>query len=234
MSGKVGELSPFYGKKHSDELKEKFRRERTGKPIHTPESRKKISNFQKINPPMKGKTIFSVWVEKYGIDIANEKMKILKEKHRQNALGEKNNMFGKPSPTGSGNGYSGWYNNRFFRSLRELMFLIYAKRFNLKLESLEKNNFKLEYKDWEGQIRNYFSDYIVNDKFFLEIKPKKLWDSPKNKSKFQSAKKYCGEVGLKFKLMDPKINTKLITKLYLKGDIKFMKKYEERFLKYIN
>ncbi len=62
-------------------------------------------------------------------------MTVLKEKHRQNAIGEGNNMYGRPSPQGSGNGWSGWYKERYFRSLRELMFLIYAERFGLNLIS---------------------------------------------------------------------------------------------------
>jgi hypothetical protein len=232
MYGKTGEKASFYGKHHTEETKNKFREDRIGKPMHTTESKKKISDWQQDNAPMRGKTVYSIWVEKYGVEVADEKMKAYRELQSVNNTGDKNSMYGKPSPNGSGNGYSGWYNEIFFRSLRELMFLIYAKRFNLKLENLEKRKYKLQYLDHDNQCRNYFSDFLVNDKYFVEIKPKRLWGTPKNIIKFQSAKEYCSKNDLKFKLIDPVINSKLLKRLYDIGEIKFMDKYEAKFLEF--
>jgi hypothetical protein len=33
-------------------------------------------------------------------------------------------MYGKPSPQGSGNGWSGWYKGKYFRSIMELSFIV--------------------------------------------------------------------------------------------------------------
>jgi hypothetical protein len=38
--------------------------------------------------------------------------------------GSKNKMYGKPSPQGSGNGWSGWYKGWYFRSLIELSYMV--------------------------------------------------------------------------------------------------------------
>ena len=61
---------------------------------------------------------------------SNETLRIISEKckgykHSQEALikisnaskGKNNPMYGKPSPQGSGNGWSGWYKGIYFRSL---------------------------------------------------------------------------------------------------------------------
>ena len=232
MFGKTGELNPFFGKQHTGKSKKLMSDSQIGHTYHTPESKQKISDWQQDNAPMRGKSVYSVWVEKYGGDVADIKMNLMKEKQSVNASGANNPMYGKPSPNGSGNGYSGWYDTRYFRSLRELMFLIYAKRYNLRLENLEKKQHGLKYTDYEGNIRNYFSDFLVNDKYFVEIKPKRLWTTPTNILKFEKAREYCMDNQLVFKLIDPPINSKLIKKLYDNGDIKFIPRYEEKFNAY--
>jgi hypothetical protein len=226
-----GEKNPFFGKKQTQKQKIAAQKRR-GTPIHTEESKRKISEHNTLYPPMKGKNFYSLWVEKYGQQEADIRMARYKEKQRANSSGEKNNMFGKPSPVGSGNGYSGWYNGHFFRSLKELMFIInYLERFNFKFQSLERKNFKIKYFDeFSKTDRNYFGDFLVNEKFFVEIKPKKLWDTPLNKRKFSAAKDFCDKNNLIFKLIDPKINSSLIIKLFEEKKIKFIDRYLTKFL----
>lgn len=231
--GKTGSLNPFYGKSHSKEMKERMSRIKRGK-IMSEESKKKISEYQKKNAPMRGRTVYSIWLQKYGKEEANRRMASAKEKWRNSSLGSKNPMFGKPSPNGSGNGWKGWYKNRFFRSLRELMFLYYADRFNLQLESLEKAEYGLKYLDFSGQERTYFGDYLVNNKYFVEIKPVKLQNSPSNIAKKKVALNACIEKGWKYKLIDPKPNAKLIKKLFLEDRVQFTDKSKEKIKQYYN
>lgn len=229
MFGKIGKLNPNFGVPCSEERRVQMSKDRKGKPIHTKESKKKISDWQIDNAPMRGRSVYSVWVEKYGVDEAEKRMASYKEKQRLNSSGENNPMFGKPSPKGSGNGWSGWYLGRFFRSLRELMFLIYAERYSIPLESGESKKYAIQYLDFKGKLRNYFPDYIIKGKYLIEIKPKKLWGSPKNIAKFKASEKFCQDNNLKIKLIDPRINSKLIKQAYLEGKIKFLPVYEERF-----
>lgn len=70
-----------------------------------------------------------------------------------------------------------------------LQFLLVAERFNLKLKTAESKQYQIKYSDFEGTEMSYFPDYVVNDKWLVEVKPKKLWNTPKNKLKFESAKK---------------------------------------------
>lgn len=228
-----GERNPFFGKKQTQKYK-LAQEKRRGVPIHTEKSKRKISERNTLYAPMKGRSFYSVWVEKYGREKADIKMAEYKEKQRQNSLGEKNNMFGKPSPNGSGNGYSGWYNGQFFRSLKELMFIInYLERFKFKYQSLESKGLKIKYFDeFSKTHRNYFGDFLVNEKYFVEIKPKKLWHTPLNKQKFSAAKDFCKKNSLIFKLIDPKVDNCLIIKLFEDNKIKFTDRYLTKFLKW--
>lgn len=45
-------------------------------------------------------------------------------------------------------------------------------------------------------------DFIVNDEFLVEVKPKKLMNTPLNKLKFKAGEKYSKENNLKFKVID--------------------------------
>jgi hypothetical protein len=143
--------------------------------------------------------------------------------------GEKNPMYGKPSPPGSGNGWSGWYKNWFFRSLKELSYMINViERFKFDWISGESRKYVIQYVDHGGVNRNYFPDFIVNDKYLVEVKPRKLFNSEKISAKRDAAIEWCRPRGLKYKLIDPiRIEDSKVKELYDSGKIKFTDRYEK-------
>lgn len=151
-------------------------------------------------------------------------------------FGKDNPQFGHPSPKGSGNGWSGWYNGWFFRSLRELSYMINViERFDMKWQSMEKKKFAIPYIDWEGTNRNYFPDFLIEDKYVVEVKPKKLWNTPLILAKRKSAEIWCKDKGYKYKIVEPTLLTfDEIKKLHEINNIKFLKKYEDKFANYNN
>lgn len=179
-----------------------------------------------VEEKQKGKT----YEEIYG----KEKSDKIKEKIRLKSIGENNNMFGKPSPQGSGNGWSGWYKEWFFRSLKELSFMINViERFNFKWESAETNKYKISYINDLGRKRNYFPDFILDDKYLVEIKPKPLHNTIINKSKKEAALLFCKKNNLKYKMLDVNIilNYEDINKLLKENKIKFTDRYQKKFNK---
>lgn len=74
----TGEKNPMFGKKWTEDMRQ-------------------IRSYQYLgsNNPMYGKSIYDVWLNKYGRDIANEKIKEHANKSSFNSKGEKNPMFGK-------------------------------------------------------------------------------------------------------------------------------------------
>lgn len=231
MFGKFGELNPFFGKTHTIDTIEKQSKIKLGKK-HTKISLDKMKGLSAgTKNGMFGKSFYGIWVEKDGIEIADKKLKLFKEKHSQNNSGQGNPMYGKPSPTGSGNGWSGWYKGWYFRSLRELTYMIKViERFNLSWVSGESNKYKIEYVDFKGNKRNYFPDFIINDKYIVECKPKKLWNTDNVIRKKEAALKYCDINGLKYKMIDiDKLENYEIKSLYENSLITFLPRYEMKY-----
>lgn len=152
---------------------------------------------------MKGSSIEKHWIQKYGMEESNRRMVIYREKHRINNIGSKNAMYGKPSPQGSGNGWKGWYRGIFFRSLRELSFMI-------RMDEEEKNfitaeNISIPY-EFNGVQRTYRPDYIVENKYMVEIKPTRLHKTPNVEAKQKAAIEYCKNNNLEYLLIDEPIH----------------------------
>jgi hypothetical protein len=223
-----GEGNPFYGKKHTEHTKEKLRDSSTK--IQKIIGQLPPIMYGKYNP-MYGKSDYYWWNKKYGKEEADKKLLESKNKQSIKSSGENNPMYGKPSPQGSGNGWSGWYNGWYFRSLHELSYMVKViERFKLKWESGEQKKYLMKYVDWEGKQRNYFCDFVIGGKYLVECKPKKLHGSVSVQSKVKGAKKFCGNNGFKYKLISPRIlKDDEIMKLYKDEKIKFLKKYEEKF-----
>jgi hypothetical protein len=212
-----GEKNHFFGKQHSQETKDIIRE-------------KARINSTGSNNPMYGKSVYDVWVKKYGKEIADKKMVEYKLKQSINSKGKNNPMYGKPTPQGSGNGWSGWYKNYFFRSIEELSYIINVlEKFSFNWKSAE--NIKIKYLNWENVERTYVPDFIVENKYLVEIKPKRLQKSPNNLYKKEAAVKYCYENNLKYKLTNSPIilSSKDILELYLQNKIIFTKRYDEKF-----
>ena len=164
--------------------------------------------------------------DRYGKEKANE----IKEKASKRMKGSNNHMFGKPSPIGSGNGWSGWYKGYYFRSLLELSYLVYLIDNNIKFEHAEHKKYAVKYLNFEGKERNYFPDfYIFENDEIIEIKPKHLVNSVDNSAKFLAARsKYKN-----FKVITEddiiKLSDSQIIELYELGDIKFIDRYDVKF-----
>lgn len=84
--GTTGERSPFFGKRHSTELKERLSRERKGK-----------WGMGEKNA-MYGKTVSDVWIEKYGTEKTEKLEEERSKKISEKISGEKNPFFGKKHP----------------------------------------------------------------------------------------------------------------------------------------
>ena len=193
----------FQDKKHSTESKKQMSEVHFNdhEKYQTPEFRDKMRIISSgENNPMYGKTVYNVWVEKYGIEEANKRQIIWKNKISLKTKGENNPMYGKETPSKSGSGISGWYNGFFFRSLHELKFILMCERFKLKIISAGK--IRIKYVNYDGSERTYSPDFIVDEKYLIEVKPKKLHNTPLNLLKFTSAIEYCKKNKLKFKVLD--------------------------------
>jgi hypothetical protein len=186
----------------------------------------------KLGQECPNKTSFiTCWVNKFGQEEASSKLLSYKEKQSIANTGTKNNMYGKPAPQGSGNGWSGWYNSWFFRSLNELAFMVRViERFNFSWVSAEKKELRIPYIDYKNSQRTYTADFLLNNKYLVECKPKKLFNSPQNLEKKKAALLYCKEKNFIYKQIETeKLTYEEINNLIELKKLKFTDKYNEKF-----
>ena len=223
-----GVNNPFYGKKHSEESKIKMSIGHKGACV-SGARRKELSLLMSgEGNPMWQRSLFDVWESKYG----KEHAQVLKTQWIQrmsaSMSGEQNPMFGKQTPTGAGNGWSGWYKDWYFRSLGELSYVVNVlEPTNQHWVSAESTGIKILYIHWNGSKRTYIPDFLVNHDSLIECKPQKLHDSPLVQIKRQAAEQYCKNHGLTYQVVaPPKINTQWLIDAVDSELVKLLKPYE--------
>jgi hypothetical protein len=233
-----GNNNPFAGKKHTPEsLKKMKNKDMSYTQTEAFRKRRKETSKNGKDNPMWGKSVYEFWLDKHGKQEADRLLLEYKKKQSINNAGKNNNMYGKPTPQGSGNGWSGWYKGWFFRSIRELSYIFNVlEKDNLKWRSAETKDLTIKYVDWHGKERNYNADFLVEERYLVEIKPEKLKSSKTVRLKQEFAIAFCNEKGLEYQLIDPPlISTENIINLYKSGYIKFIDRYEKIFKKrYLN
>lgn len=227
-----GENNPFFGKKHKPETIAKMQlREHP----HVKEEwfrRLRSEQCKGEKNPIYGTSNYEIWLKKFGKEKADELKEQCRDKKSKASSGSNNPMYGKPSPQGSGNGWSGWYKGWFFRSLRELSYVINVIEANgLEWSSAEKKELRISYVDFAGHLRTYSADFLVAGKKLIEVKPVKLFSSPTVRIKQEAAIDFCIQNGLTYEIVDsPMLSDAEITKLYVDGTIQFTERYEKKFL----
>lgn len=202
----TGEGNPFYGKTHDEQTRDKFR--------IVDKSYTKTTEFSKsvsegmadseiwkewcLNP----KGLLELWKEKLSDEEALSKEIVWRKKLSDANSGENNPMFGKPAPFKAGNGTQGWYNNQYFRSLRELTFILKIESEGKKWKSGESQEYRIPY-TINGINRNYFPDFIVDDTEMVECKPAYLINTESVLLKTEAAINFCNKRKMTYTIMDP-------------------------------
>lgn len=227
-----GKDNPFFGKRHTEETIEYLKKCVDRQYTQTDEFRKNSARTGSSNG-MFGKSFYDIWVERLGKEEADRKYAEWLSVQSKNSSGPNNPMFGKPSPRGSGGGWGGWYKGWYFRSLRELSYMISViEAKNHKWRSAEVKEFDIPYINYDGISRTYRPDFILNEKTLVEIKPKRLMETPSNVLKKEAAIQFCSDNGLEYRVVDVKIlETDMLIKLFEDGIIQFNKKYQKRMEK---
>lgn len=232
----TGEKNSFYGKKHSADTKNKIRstRQKNGNsPWQTKEYRNKMSKLTSgpNNPRFNKANNYDLWIQKYGKEEADRKLASMKIKKSLSSKGKNNPMYGKPAPRGSGNGWKGWYKGWFFRSLKELSYMVNViEKKGLKWKSAESKELTIPYINWDGSERTYRADFLLEDKHLVEIKPSKLKNSVVVNLKKTAAEDFCSNKGLTYRIEDcDLLPTKIIKNLRETGILKFTDRYESKF-----
>jgi len=221
MKGK--KYSDFYTKEQEEKIKKSQSKSSRGKNNPMYGNIEHTEGLVEWNKNLKGKTFEEI----YG-----DRAPALKKRISQNTRGTNNPMYGRPSPIGSGNGWSGWYNGWYFRSFHELSYMINViERFGFKWESAEKQNYGISYLDKNLNPRTYYADFIINEKYLVEIKPKSLHSSSEVILKSLAAERFCSKNLMIYKLIDPSklLSDFEIKELIISNKIKLINRYQKKY-----
>lgn len=227
----AGSGNPFFGKKHTEKTLAVFRA-RQHPHVHEEWFKQlRAEQMRGTNNPNKGTSVYATWVRKFGKERADELMDGFRSKSSRANSGHGNPMYGKPTPQGSGNGWSGWYRGWFFRSLRELSYMVRVIEANgLRWRTGESSDLKIPYVGHDGSPRTYTADFLVNETVLVEIKPKRLHDSPTVAAKKAAAEAFCRAAGLKYRLVDPEpLPDAEVSALRSMGLLRFTERYESKY-----
>lgn len=229
---KYGVVSPLHSKEIQNKIKDGlFKTHGVNNQFQLKHVKEKIKQTCQIkygvdhhtkHPDVKNKKIKTT-KERYGVEWVMQDPSI-KERARINFI----NKYG-PSAFGSGSGWSGWYKGWFFRSLKELsMMILFIERFRFEWKSCDRT-FITYFID--GKVRKYFPDFLLNDKYLIEVKPKKLWNNEIVQLKKKAAEVFCNKNGLKFKMIDAHLlSFDILKNLYTHNIIRFTQKSEIKFI----
>jgi hypothetical protein len=133
---------------------------------------------------------------------AAEEFKLKDSKRKSDlAKGQNNPMYGKPSPMGSGYGWKGWLDGRFFRSLRELRFMLD----NPSAITAESAFWTAEF-IFNGSERTTRPDFLLEtEKIIVECKPERLHLTPQVAAKQKALSMLAESRGYSYVLTDPGI-----------------------------
>lgn len=110
--------------------------------------------------------------------------------------------------------------------------MIYLDEERIIWKTGETKEFCIEYISYDGKKRTYRPDFIVGNKM-IEIKPKRLHETPLVKLKAEAGIQKCKDLNLIYNLIDVEICSTKIEKALNEGLVRFAGDYEKRFRKYI-
>jgi hypothetical protein len=111
-------------------------------------------------------------------------------------------------------GFVGKYNGYLFRSLMELSYIL-DNEANHKIVCAERLA-SIKYSHL-GRRRNYYPDFLVDDKMLIEIKPKSYFNDPGVLAKKAAAERFCDEKGWTYKMLEWPVNWSRIIELVKSG-----------------
>ena len=157
-----------------------------------------LAAYRSANPQV---SLAEHWRRKHAPEEAAAREALWRERESRASTGRGNPMFGRPSPGGSGYGWKGWLDGRFFRSLRELRFMLDHPL----AETAESDRWRASF-EWRGSERTTVADFILSaDRVLVECKPSRLHQTPLVTAKARALCALAESRGWRFKLTDPGI-----------------------------
>ncbi len=100
--------------------------------------------------------------------------------------------------------FQGWYKGWFFRSFKELSFVLLTEKNGSVWRTAEVNELAVYYTDPWGRTKKHYADILVDESTMFEIKPKKHQRGKIVKLKAEAMKKFCETKGYTYQMVSPR------------------------------
>lgn len=223
----TGSNNPFFGKHHKQETIEVLKR-------HDKSYTKTPEFAQKVKDAMVGvdtsRDVIQIWIDKYGFEEAQRLETQRRSNLSKTMSGEGNPMFGKPAPRASGGGIKGWYGLHFFRSLRELAYMLQLDAEGKRWRTGETSEFVITYiNPYTNTLGTYRPDFIVEDVLMVECKPANLQGTIIVRTKAQAARDFCAHKKMIYEFVDPeKLSWEKLFELEQSGLVKLTERTKRK------
>ena len=115
--------------------------------------------------------------------------------------------------------FKGWYKGWFFRSLKELSYVLLCEKNGLKWRTAETDEFSVTYTDLYGKKKKHWADLFVDDHIIVEVKPIKHQKGKTVQLKAEAMKKFCEEKGYTYMMVAPRKVSKQDLQDLIKNDM---------------
>jgi hypothetical protein len=130
--------------------------------------------------------------------------------------------------------FKGYYKNWFFRSLKELSYVLHLESVGSKWSSAEIPSLTVTYTDVYGKTKKHYADLLVDNRIIVEVKPRRYQNSKTVKLKSEAMKDFCAKNGYVYSMVSPrKINKQVLKSLYVSGAVTIQDCYKKKFEKYL-
>lgn len=131
--------------------------------------------------------------------------------------------------------FKGYYKEWYFRSLKELSFVLTCEKNGLKWQGAEKEEFAVWYTDLYGKRRKHYPDLFVDDHIIVEVKPTKHQKGKLVQLKAKAMKEFCDTKGYDYQIVSPrKVLKKDLEDLIARNLITFTDDCSSKISGYLN
>jgi hypothetical protein len=130
--------------------------------------------------------------------------------------------------------FKGYYKSWFFRSLKELSYVLLCEDNGLKWQTAEVEELAVWYEDIYGHRRKHYADFLVDGHIIVEVKPAKHQKGKLVQLKAKAMKAFCQQKGFEYMMVSPrKVNPERLSQLITNGLVIFTEDCKDKILSYL-
>jgi hypothetical protein len=130
--------------------------------------------------------------------------------------------------------FKGYYKGWFFRSLREVSYVLLCEKNGLTWKGAETDEFTVTYTDLYGRTRKHYPDFFVDGHIVVEVKPTRHQKGKLVQLKATAMKEFCKTKGYTYMMVSPRrIQKAELEELIKNNEITFTDECSNKISQYL-